>query len=127
MPASDGQEADDLGDGGVMVGTLDAVIEPGVEADRAVGQGRAVAAGRLRVVDARGRALLGFVSEGGDFLDRVVVSNAADRLVVDARAAFAAGMKKLVVSSHDIGPADYAGGDLHLSAASPAGAVVDAG
>ena len=67
------------------------------------------AAGRLRVVDARGRALLGFVSEGGDFLDRVVVSNAADRLVVDARAAFAAGMKKLVLSSHDIGPADYAG------------------
>lgn len=72
------------------------------------------AAGRLRVVDARGRALLGFVSEGGDFLDRVVVSNAADRLVVDARAAFAAGMKKLVVSSHDIGPADYAGGDCTL-------------
>lgn len=70
--------------------------------------------GRVRVVDAAGRALLSFTTEGGDFGRHLVVSQAVDHLVVDARAAFRAGMRKLVFTSADFDPKPYRGRDCTL-------------
>ncbi len=74
----------------------------------------AVSPSRLAVVDAAGRGVLSFHTEGGDFAGKVVVSGAVDRLVIDARAAFAAGMRKLVFTSPDIGPKEFEGRDCTL-------------
>ena len=57
--------------------------------------------GRVRVVDAAGRPLLNFITEGGNYADHLVVYTRPDHLAVDARAAFAAGMRKLVFTSAD--------------------------
>ena len=54
---------------------------------------------RVRVADGKGRTLLGFNTEGGDFGGHLVVSQAVDHLVIDARPAFKAGMRKLVFTS----------------------------
>ncbi len=68
----------------------------------------------VTVKDADGRPVLFFNTEGGAFADKVVVSGAVDRLVIDARAAFKAGMAKLVFTSPDIGARTYRGGDCAL-------------
>lgn len=71
----------------------------------------------LFVRDAAGASVLTFHTEGGNFADKVVVSGAVDRLVIDARAAFKAGMAKLVFTSPDIGPKAYQGRDCALISA----------
>ena len=68
----------------------------------------------LVVKDAQGRSLLHFITEGGAFYDSLVVSGAVDRLVIDARTAFKAGMRKLVFTSPDIGSKAYEGRDCTL-------------
>ncbi|MGN0853123.1 MAG: LamG-like jellyroll fold domain-containing protein [Kiritimatiellia bacterium] len=68
----------------------------------------------LVVKDAAGRPRLHFTTEGGAFYDALVVSGAVDRLIIDARAAFRAGMRKLVFTSPDIGPQTYGGRDCTL-------------
>ena len=69
---------------------------------------------RVRVVDPAGKEILSFNTEGGDFAAQLVVSNAADRLVIDPRAAFDAGMVKLVFTSADIGVKPWCGKDCTL-------------
>ena len=69
---------------------------------------------RVRVVDPAGKEILSFNTEGGDFAAKLVVSNAADRLVIDPRAAFDAGMIKLVFTSADIGLKPWCGQDCTL-------------
>lgn len=68
----------------------------------------------VRVVDAAGRTLLVFNTEGGAFGRHLVVSQAVDHLVVDARAAFKAGMRKLVFTSANFDPKPYRGRDCTL-------------
>ena len=68
----------------------------------------------LRVVDAAGRGVLQFRAEGGDYVRHVVVSQAVDHLVIDARAAFKAGMRKLIISSSGFDPKPYRGQDCTL-------------
>ncbi len=70
--------------------------------------------GRVRVVDAAGRALLAFTTEGGDYGRHLVVSQAVDHLVIDARAAFQAGMRKLVFTGANFDPKPYRGRDCTL-------------
>ena len=70
--------------------------------------------GRVRIVDAAGRPVLNFSTEGGDFSKELVVSNAGDHVVLDARVAFAAGMRKLVFTSADFDPKPYLGGTASL-------------
>ena len=72
------------------------------------------AARRVRVVDPAGKEILSFSTEGGNFAAKLVVSNAADRLVIDPRAAFDAGMIKLVFTSADIGLKPWCGQDCTL-------------
>ena len=60
--------------------------------------------GRVCVEDAAGRPLVNFTTEGGDFVRDLVVSNAGDHLSIDARAAFSAGMRKLVFTSANFDP-----------------------
>ena len=55
--------------------------------------------GRVRVVDAAGRPILNFTTEGGNYADHLVVYTRPDHLAIDARSAFAAGMRKLVFTS----------------------------
>ena len=70
---------------------------------------------RVTVTDAKGRTLLSFMGEPrGTSLARLVVSQAVDRLVVDARGAFADGMSKLVFSTPDFASAPFAGHDAAL-------------
>ncbi len=69
----------------------------------------------VKVTDAAGRTLLTFHGEpAGASLARLVVSQAVDRLVVDARAAFADGMAKLVACTADFDPAPLANRDAAL-------------
>ena len=71
--------------------------------------------GRALVVkDAAGKLLLRFNTEGGDFADKLVVSQAVDRLVIDPRPAFAAGMGKLVFCSADFDPKPFLNADATL-------------
>ncbi|MGN0846424.1 MAG: LamG-like jellyroll fold domain-containing protein [Kiritimatiellia bacterium] len=70
--------------------------------------------GRVRVVNAAGRNLLAFDTEGGPFGKHLVVSQAVDHLVIDARAAFDAGMAKLVFTSANFDPKPYRGVDCTL-------------
>lgn len=70
--------------------------------------------GRVRVVDAAGRTLLAFTTEGGDYGRHLVVSQAVDHLVIDARAAFQAGMRKLVFTGANFDPKPYRGRDCTL-------------
>ncbi len=70
--------------------------------------------GPLRVTDAAGRDVLRFNTEGGDFTRHLVVSQAVDGLVIDTRAAFAAGMTKLAFTSPNFDPAPYRGQDCTL-------------
>ncbi len=70
--------------------------------------------GHVRVVDKTGRQLLSFNTEGGDFGKYLVVSQAVDRLDIDARAAFKAGMRKLVFTSANFDPKPYRGRDCTL-------------
>ena len=69
---------------------------------------------RLVVKDARGKTLLAFDTEGGAFADKLVVTGAVDHLVIDARAAFQAGMGKLVFNSPDFDPKPYEGREITL-------------
>ena len=69
---------------------------------------------RVRVVDPAGKEILSFNTEGGNFASQLVVSNAAERLVIDPRAAFDAGMVKLVFTSADIGLKPWCGQDCTL-------------
>ena len=69
---------------------------------------------RVRVVNPAGKEILSFNTEGGNFASQLVVSNAADRLVIDPRAAFDAGMIKLVFTSADIGLKPWCGHDCTL-------------
>ena len=70
---------------------------------------------RVTVTDAKGRTLLSFMGEPrGTSLARLIVSQAVDRLVVDARGAFADGMSKLVFSTPDFASAPFAGRDAAL-------------
>ena len=70
--------------------------------------------GRVRIVDAAGRTLLAFTTEGGDYGRHLVVSQAVDHLVIDARAAFQAGMRKLVFTGANFDPKPYRGRDCTL-------------
>ena len=79
------------------------------------GQAKVVREGRALVVrDASGGLLLRFNTEGGDFADKLVVSQAVDRLVIDPRPAFAAGMGKLVFCSADFNPKPFLNADATL-------------
>ena len=70
---------------------------------------------RVTVTDAKGRTLLSFMGEPrGTSLARLVVSQAVDRLVIDARGAFADGMSKLVFVTPDFASAPFAGRDAAL-------------
>ena len=70
---------------------------------------------RVTVTDAKERLLLCFMGEPrGTSLARLVVSQAVDRLVVDARGAFADGMSKLVFCTADFASMPFAGRDATL-------------
>jgi hypothetical protein len=69
----------------------------------------------VRVVDAAGRGVLNLTTEGGgNYARELVVSQSVDGLVIDARAAFKAGMGKLVLRGMDFDPAPYRGKDCVL-------------
>lgn len=69
----------------------------------------------VSVLDAKGRMLLAFHAEPHSVpLDKLVVSQAVDRLVIDARALFADGPVKLVFTTPNFDPAPYAGKDCAL-------------
>ncbi len=68
----------------------------------------------VRVVDAEGRSVVNFITEGGNYARELVVSQAVDGLVIDARAAFKAGMGKLVFTSANFDAAPYRGRDCTL-------------
>ena len=68
----------------------------------------------LRVVDGKGRTVLTFLTEGGDFAKDLVVEPSDDGLVIDTRAAFKAGMKKLDLFGENFDPAAYRGQECTL-------------
>ena len=70
--------------------------------------------GHVRVVDKAGNPVLSFTTEGGSFGQYLVISQAVDHLDIDARAAFKAGMRKLVFTSPNFNPRDFLGRDCTL-------------